>query len=280
MNTSFKACGPTADKVILIVAPNGARKTKKDHPHLPMSVAETVEEAARCAEAGATVIHAHVRDSTGQHSLDITLNQQLYSAIKQQVGDGIVVQLTTEAVGMYQPQQQMDLIKAVQPEAVSLALKELLPNDTDTAEGAAFFQWLNTQGIIAQYILYSAEDVVRYHQLKAQGVIPSSRHHLLFVLGRYSKNQHSQASDLCPFVQAHIDDTPWAVCAFGKSEHLCVSAAMAMGGDVRVGFENNLFDVRGVMVKTNQALVQQVVNTAESMGRECMSASEFRQRFN
>jgi uncharacterized protein (DUF849 family) len=59
--------------LLVMVAPNGARRTKADHPHLPLTPAVIAREAELCAAAGATVLHVHVRDQDGRHSLDPTL---------------------------------------------------------------------------------------------------------------------------------------------------------------------------------------------------------------
>ncbi|MGF1957895.1 3-keto-5-aminohexanoate cleavage protein, partial [Enterococcus casseliflavus] len=64
-----------------------------------------------CADAGATMAHIHARDTQGAHSLDPALNQTLYQQVMDAVGDRMVIQLTTEAVGRYSPQQQMALIR-------------------------------------------------------------------------------------------------------------------------------------------------------------------------
>ncbi|EPJ50207.1 MAG: hypothetical protein OFPI_20640 [Osedax symbiont Rs2] len=270
---------PIENKAIVIVAPNGARKSNKDHAQLPVNAAQVAADALLNQAAGATMIHAHARDESGGHSLDIEHNRHLYAALKEAVGDDLVIQLTTEAVGIYEPQQQMALIKEIQPEAASFALKELISSDAQLDRARDFFHWVATQGIIAQYIVYSAEEVVRYHQLKQQGVLPANKHHLLFVLGRYTDGQQSQPSELLPFIIEHKDDTPWAVCAFGRDEHQCVSAALSLGGDVRVGFENNLYNLHGQLAYNNAVLVKQAVDSATDMGREVMSAQEFRAFF-
>ena len=61
----------------LMVAPNGARKSRKDHPNLPITISEIVQEAKNCFQKGANAIHAHVRDQEGNHSLDIGLYKEL-----------------------------------------------------------------------------------------------------------------------------------------------------------------------------------------------------------
>jgi len=267
------------DKAILIVAPNGARKGKKDHQNLPITASEVAEDAKLCLAAGATMIHAHARKSDGSHSLEIDDNRRYYDTLKEAVQDRLVIQLTTEAVGIYPIAQQMAMVKAVKPEAVSMALREFIPNDAGLEQAKEFFHEVAQLGIVAQYIVYSAEEVRFYHQLKAMGVIPANKHHLLFVLGRYNEGQHSEPGELFPFIVEHKDQTPWAVCAFGRDEHRCVSAALSLDGDVRVGFENNLYNMRGQFADNNAVLVNQVVETAASMGREVMSAAQFRQLF-
>ncbi|WP_261842523.1 3-keto-5-aminohexanoate cleavage protein [Aliamphritea ceti] len=266
-------------KMILTVAPNGAYKQKKDHQALPVTPREVVDAARQAVTAGATMIHTHARDEQGRHSLDTGLNQQIWDMLKAEVGDDIVVQLTTEAAGIYQPPAQMAMVREVQPEAVSVALRELLPEGQDVNDAQGFFHWLAEQQIVCQYILYSAEDVQRYHQLKASGVIPSVPHHLLFVLGRYHAQQQSSPDDLLPFLAAHHDETPWMVCAFGADEHRCARLAMQKGGDVRVGFENNLYDLEGDIAADNAVLIRQVATEAAAQKRIIMSAAQWRRDF-
>ena len=99
-----------------MVAPNGARKTKKDHPNLPISISEIVEEAFNCFHKGANAIHAHVRDNKGNHSLDVGLYKELLSELDIKVPE-LPVQITTEAVGKFSPEEQFEVVKLVQPEA-------------------------------------------------------------------------------------------------------------------------------------------------------------------
>ena len=91
--------------------------------------------------------------------------------------------------------------------------------------------------------------------------------------------QTSSPNDLVPFVHAHSGGEPWAVCAFGKTEHACVSAAAALGGHVRVGFENNLYLKDGSLAPDNRALVAQAADAAHSLGRPLATATQIRERF-
>lgn len=265
--------------VTITVAPNGAYKQKTDHPALPITPLEIALAAEQAVAAGATMIHAHARNAEGRHSLDPEHNRRVWQAIKERVGDAIVVQLTTEAAGIYQPAQQMQLIRSVKPEAASFALRELVPDERSLINARNFFHWVAEQSIMTQYIIYSAEELGRYHQLKRDGILPDQPHHLLFVLGRYQQHQQSSPSDLEPFMAAHLDTTPWMVCAFGAQEHACAVRAMELGGDVRVGFENNLLDIQGQPAADNARLVQQVVDAATRLQRPILSAADYRKRF-
>jgi len=265
--------------VIITVAPNGAYKQKADHPALPITPAEVAIAAEQALHAGATMIHAHARDEQGRHSLDPELNQRVWDAIRERTGDKIVVQLTTEAAGIFQPDQQMHMVRQIKPEAVSFALRELIPDAAAEHQATAFFHWVAEQQLIPQYIIYSVQELIWYKKLHDTGIIPDQPHQLLFVLGRYHQQQQSSPQDLEPFLQSGCDDLHWMACAFGKQENLCARYALERGGDVRVGFENNLLNERGEQALNNAELVRQVSNLVTDLKRPLMTAEQFRQRF-
>jgi uncharacterized protein (DUF849 family) len=254
--------------LVVMVAPNGARRTKADHAKLPITPAEIATEAARCAEAGASVLHLHVRADVGRHSLDPARYRAAIDAVRQKLGGRMVIQITTEAVGRFGPAKQMALVRALRPEAVSLALAELIPDDGATDHAAAFLAWLRHERIAPQYILYQPDEVTRFHELRRRGVIPQRRPFVLFVLGRYGDATEAQPRDLLPFLAAHDADCPWAVCAFARREAACVLTAAGLGGHVRVGFENNLWLADGSLAASNAELVEPVTAGARLLGRE------------
>jgi len=264
--------------VFLAVAPNGARKTKADHPMLPISPTELADESAACLREGASLIHLHVRDDEEKHTLDVGRYREATAAIRDRVAEDIVIQVTSEAVGLYSAQQQMDMVLELQPEAVSLAVKELVP-DGGEEPARAFFREMKSLQIMPQFILYSAEELGRFKTLVKDGVIPFNAPFLLFVLGRYSENQQSLPTDILPFLQELEETATWAVCAFGPYEHASASAALAMGGHVRVGFENNMLLKDGSSAGRNAALIRQAREVAEAIGRPVATAQDIRRRF-
>ncbi len=262
--------------LVVAVAPNGARRTKADHPALPMSAAEIAATAAACAGAGAALLHLHVRDRDGRHTIDAGAYRDAIAAVRAELGDRMLVQVTSEAVGRYRPAEQMAMVRELRPEAVSLALGELVPDRAAEAEAAAFFAWTVDAGILPQYILFATEEVRRFADLCTRGVIPERARNVLFVLGRHAAGRRSRAEDLLPFLAAWEEAAPavasWSVCAFGARESACALAAATLGGHVRVGFENNLYMCDGTLAPDNAALVAQAVDGAALIGRPVADA--------
>lgn len=271
--------------IAIAVAPNGARKTHVDHPALPITPDELATCARQCVDAGAAMLHLHVRRPDGTHSLEPDDYRPAIAAVQQAVGDALVIQITTEAVGIYTPAQQMASVRALQPEAISAALRELVPDAAHEAEAARFFAELAAARTAIQYILYSADDVVRYRDLRARGVLPDTPHWVLFVLGRYSVGQRSDPSDLLPFLQAWSDGgtltagVPWAMCAFGPREAECALSAALLGGHARLGFENNMALPDGTTAPDNAALVTNLRRHLDALHRPLASAAELRSWF-
>jgi len=268
-----------AEPFIVMCAPNGARKTKSDHPELPITAVELADCAESILDAGASIIHVHVRDDDNQHSLDAGRYREATEAIRSRVDDQLIIQVTTEACGVYSPGEQMAMVRELRPEAVSLALKELCADELAEPDAAEFFAWLHNERIMPQFILYSAEEVRRFESLRERGVIGGESPFVLFVLGRYATNLTGDVSELDAFIDAVSNGTPWAGCCFGATEHLAVARAAALGGHARVGFENNLLMPDGSVSENNATLVSRAANAGRSEGRPAATADDVRARF-
>lgn len=259
----------------IAVAPNGARRTKADHPRLPMSPAELARDAAEALEAGAAMIHLHVRDASGAHILDADLYREAEAEVRRAIGDRLVVQITTEAVGRYSAPEQIALIDALQPESVSVALREIFPEDGNEAEGAALFERMEAAGTLWQLILYDIADVQRMAEFQQRGLLPSGCLPILPVLGRYSGTGAS-ASEIDAFLAAGVAQHAFMTCAFGPKEASFIALGAARGGHARVGFENNLWLPNGDMAPANADLVRAMAEAAAPTGRKLASADELR----
>jgi uncharacterized protein (DUF849 family) len=242
--------------LMVMAAPNGARLAREGHPAVPLTTAELVSCAVQLLDAGVSVLHLHVRDRQAAHTLDTARYQEALDAIRAELGDALVLQVTTEAVGRYTPQQQMEVVRRLRPEAVSLALRELCPDEAALPAAAAFFADCVNMNCWAQYILYSAADVERFERYRKAGVFAQDRPSVLLVLGRYADGMAGHPEQLPALLQGlDTSHCHWAVCCFGALEGQVLQAAAGLGGHVRIGFENNQVLPDGRLATDNAELV-------------------------
>ncbi|MBU4528009.1 MAG: 3-keto-5-aminohexanoate cleavage protein [Desulfomicrobium sp.] len=243
----------------LMVAPTGARKTKADHPALPITLDEIIDTARSCQAAGADGLHLHLRDTNGRHILDAGLYKEALTALSTSV-PGMEVQITTEAVGIYSAAQQRAVVEAVVPQSVSISLAEMLAErEFDAAE--AFYKACAQANTDVQHIIYGASDLDLLATMLEEDRLPGGPVQLLFVLGRYSLNQESAPNDLDLFTRWLSTSkvaADWAVCAFGQQETACLAAAAAAGGKLRVGFENSIWNADGRIARDNAERVAEI----------------------
>ena len=265
-------------RVVLAVAPNGGRKTKADHPALPTTADELARDAAECLERGASMIHLHVRDAEGRHCLDPEAYRAAIARICQAVGDRLVIQITSELLGLYSPAEQRAAVLKTNPEAVSLALRELAPEGADERAFGEFLGKLKQMRVHPQIILYTPGEAERLGAMMQQGLIPFDRLSVLYVLGRFALTRTAIPRDLLPFLAPDVPRFDlWSVCAFGRREAACVTAAALLGGHARVGFENNLALPDGERAASNADLVGAASRALDAAGLQTETADGLRE---
>ena len=268
------------------VAPNGARRTQADHPALPIRPEEIAQTAREIVAAGAGLLHLHVRDEAGGPSLDPTRYQDAVSAIRDAVGDQLIIQITTEACGIYSRDEQIGTVEAVRPEACSVALRELCPSDQagDVQTYAQFLSDCQREGIALQHILYDEADLRRFRRFWSEGVVPEAHPFILLVIGRYTPHPEDWQRAFLKLMGAlHTKGEAlpdWAVCGFGTAQISILTAAAALGGHVRVGFENGLHRPDGTLAQDNADLVSMCAAAFRNLGLTPMSAADARRMAN
>lgn len=246
----------------IMVAPNGARRGKADHPALPVTIPETVETARACRAAGADALHLHIRDDDGAHSLDPGRYGEALAELSRAVPD-MRVQVTTESAGIFDVPQQLDCLTRLKPRWASVSVREIA---RDPALAPRVYATCADNGTEVQHILYDPEDAALLARWQAEGIVRPGKESMILVLGRYATGQKATPDDLAPLLAAKPDGR-WMLCAFGPAEHACLLAAARQGGDLRVGFENNLHRADGTPLRDNAEsvalLVDQLKGTAE-----------------
>lgn len=243
----------------VMVAPNGARRGKADHPALPVTIPETVETAVACRRAGADGLHLHVRDAAGAHSLDPGRYNEVLAELALALPD-MAVQVTTESAGIYDVEAQLSTLRAVAPDWASISVREIAraPELVDAVYGTCAD---NTTQV--QHILYDAADAALLKDWQARGLVRKGQDDVILVLGRYATGQQSNPEDLVPLLQNVPAGASWMLCAFGASEHACLIEAARLGGDVRVGFENSLTAADGRQHLDNAGSVAALISQLE-----------------
>lgn len=250
-----------------------------EHASLPITSQQLAECASSLAEASVSVLHMHVRDENNLHTLDVSRYRDALKAIQTAIGDDMIVQVTTEAVGQFQPDEQMQMVRDLRPEAVSLALRELCSDEDAERTAGAFFEWLVSERIWPQYILYSVDDVVRFDRLCRKGLFADDHPFCMLVLGQYADGREGKVSDLVDMLAAGAGRYPWSVCCFGRDENDAALHASSVGGHVRIGFENNVLLLDGSVAVDNTALIKQFSETRPDNVRQAASADEIREKW-
>ena len=245
----------------LMVAPNGARPMKKDHPAVPITIFETAETAKACFDAGADGIHFHMRDQKGQHILDSGLCKEALSELQKKVPK-MHLQVTTEAVGRYSPDAMRKLAYDVVPPGISIGIREMIPSRVPSAEDINLYKNLTEAGTKIQHICYEPKDIDLLSELLSLANIPTNGTWCMFVIGHYS-GIVSNPENIPPFLdklKKHNINADWAVCAFAKEELSCLKMSINLGGKIRVGFENSILMPDGKIALNNESKVQAVKN--------------------
>jgi 3-keto-5-aminohexanoate cleavage enzyme len=219
-----------------------------------------------------------VRDAEGRHCLDPEVYRATIGRICQEVGDRLVLQITSESIGRYSPAEQRAAVLKTNPEAVSLALRELAPEEADEKDFCDFLRKLKQMRIWPQIILYTPAEAERLGAMLKQGLIPFDKLSVLYVLGRFALTRTALPRDVLPFLAPEMPRfESWSVCAFGRREAACVTAAALLGGHGRVGFENNLALPDGARARSNAELVGAAAHALEAVGLQAQTAEGLRQ---
>jgi len=247
----------------IMLAPNGGRRSKADHPALPVTMAETVACAVAGQATGAEAVHVHLRDAAGGHLLDAGAYRELTQEIAARAPD-LAVQITTEAIGRYSPAEQMRVVRDAAPAFASCALRELCE---DEPAALAFYREMAAAGTGIQHILYTPEEATRLRALAEAGRLPAGPLSLIFVVGSYPDGGGTPARRLAAFLAATEGlACDWMACGFGPGESRVLAAAMALGGHARVGFENGLHMADGSPAADNAARVREVAALRRGLG--------------
>jgi len=268
------------DSLIINVALTGMVPTKLDSPHLPVTPAEIADEARRCRDAGAAIVHLHARDANGKPTYRREVYQEILTAVRTACPDLILCVSTSGRVfKTFEERAEVLDITAPRPEMASLTLGSMNFAREASVNDPAMIKALATRmyecGITPELECFDLGMVEYSHYLLSHGILctPGYCNLLLGSLGTLS----ATALNLALMVRALPPGITWAATGIGSFQFRINALAIAMGGHVRVGLEDNLYlDDARTQLATNAALVERLVKLGEAAGRPIASPDEAR----
>ena len=268
------------DKLIITAAICGAEVTKEQNPNVPYTVEEIVREAKSAVDAGAAIVHLHVRWDDGTPTQDRARFQECEEAILKVCPNVILIPSTGGAVGMTPDERLQSTDTTPLPEMATLDCgtcnfgDEIFDNTMPTMR--AFGKRMIERGIKPEYECFEMGHLDTILTMARKGEVPGNPMQFNFVLGVPGCTPATVAN-LCWLVNGIPAGSTWTVTGVAPHAFPMAAAAIAMGGNVRVGFEDNLYLSNGVLAKSNGELVEKVVRLAKELGRPIATSDEARE---
>jgi 3-keto-5-aminohexanoate cleavage enzyme len=266
------------EKLIITAAICGAEVTKEQNPNVPYTVDEIVREAKSAVDAGAAIVHLHVRWDDGTPTQDRERFRVCIEAIKKECPRVIIIPSTGGAVGMTAEErlQPTELF----PEMATLDCGTCNFGD-DVFENTmpmmrAFGKRMMENNIKPEYECFEMGHLDTILNMARKGQVPGAPMQFNFVLGVQGCTP-ATPKNLAWLVDAIPAGSTWTATGVGRNAFTLAAPAIVMGGNVRVGFEDNLNLGRGVPAKSNGELVDKVVRLAKELGRPIANSDEARE---
>ena len=265
------------EKLIITAAISGAEASKEDNLNLPITPEEVAEEAFKAQEAGASIIHIHVRDKEGNPTQSKEVFAENIEAMKEKGVTAIIQPSTGGAAGMSWQERIQPVY--LEPEMATLDCgttnfgNEIFVNDLPLMKN--FAEEMNKLDILPELECFEPGHVHNALYLHKKGLLPKHLH-FDFVLGVPGAMKAS-IKNLSFMVDQIPEEATWTVAGIGRHQLPMATHAILMGGHTRVGFEDNIYYKKGELAESNAQLVSRIVRLADELGREVATPDEARQ---
>jgi len=265
------------NKVILTVAPTGAWPSKQDTPYVPLQPKEIAEEVYACYKAGASVAHIHVRNDEDKASMNFEKFEETVKLIRERCD--IVINLTTSGgIGLEDDVRMKPFIE-LKPELASYDCGSMNWLHSTVFENSPKF--LEKLGLAMQennvkpeIEVFDAGMVYNALYYLKKGILKAPLH-FQFVLGA-AGGMAATVENLIYLKSLIPADSTWGALGIGKQHLPILYTALALGGNVRVGMEDNIFYSAGQVAKSNVEFVERTKRIVTEIGKEIATPSETR----
>jgi 3-keto-5-aminohexanoate cleavage enzyme len=279
------------DKVIITAAITGGAHGRESNPNIPTTPEEQAQAALDCYNAGASVLHLHVRGEDGMNTPDLAYYNKAVRLIGEkcpiirQIGNGIGARLD----------ENWNIVHATLEERLNLFNIDPEP-EMHTINAGSFefrtrfggFLFNNPMSFNEQYIgrckekgfgieieVYDSSHIANTLELLEKGVLKSPLHFSI-VLGIMGGAPATPAT-LLHMLDQLPDGSTWQVVTIGKYHVATTVLALSMGGNVRTGMEDTIYYAKGELAKSNAQLVERMARLAREIGREPATVEEAKQ---
>ena len=263
------------EKLIITVALTGNVPTKKMNPNLPVTADEIAADVRRCRDAGAVLFHVHARDAEQKPTLDINVYKQNARRIKE-LAPEVIVQLSTGARAGKDWEERARPVRLL-PEMGSFTTGSNNLPGIVYENSPPFIEYLakvyQETGVKPEIEVFEAGMINNALFLEKKGFIQTPLH-FDFVLGAPG-SMPGTVKNLQFLSESIPAGSTWSAAGIGKAEMPLSAAAIAMGGHVRVGLEDNLYLPDGSQA-SNPLLVEKIVRIAREVGRGIATPDEAR----
>ncbi len=260
-------------KRFITCAVTGAETTRAKCPNLPITPAEIAAEAKRAFDAGATILHLHVRRPDGSPTQDEAVFAEAISRIRDACP--ILIETTTGgAIGMSDEERLQPI--ALAPQLASLDCgsvnfgDEILPNSLPQMREYA--RRMRAAGTKPTLECFDLGHVHNARLLIAEGLL-TPPHHFSLVMG-VPGGVPGDIRSLLALVDALPADSLWSGIGIGRAAAFMTPASALLGGHVRVGFEDNIYVRRGVVADSNARLVERAAMFIREMGLDVAAVDD------
>ncbi len=286
-DTQDSVKGNDPERVVISAALTGALTTREQCEAIPYTPEEVAEEAAAAREAGAAVAHIHARTDEGDPTFSTETYREIHEAVRARTD--ILVNFSTGAVD--EPvETRTDYIREVSPDIAALNMGSMnyakysdrrgefvfdQVFDNSFSEIQAFLSAMNDAGVKPELECFDTGHIGNIRPLLKQGGLthPIQFSLIMGVLGGIP----ATVENLAHQVRQLPDDATWQVIGVGRDQWPLVGAALSMGGNVRVGLEDNFYFPEGEMAESNADLVARAARMARDVGRKPATPAEARE---
>jgi uncharacterized protein (DUF849 family) len=286
----------TNDKTFITCAVTGNLTKPEQTPHLPITTQHIADECLGAADAGAAVVHIHVRDpKTGRPSMDVNLYREVVERIRVKAPQ-LIVNLTTGPGGRFVPSP--DDPKVYAPGTTLLPptervkhvvelMRDICSLDLNTmnsgpdvvmntpANVRKMARAIQDAGVMPELEVFDSGDMNLARDLFADGTLKGPG---LYTVVMGVKYGFASTPETLIYARGLLQPgARWSAFGIGRAEYPMLAQTWLLGGHVRVGLEDNIYLSKGVLAKSNAELVAKARRILEDLGGRVASASEARE---